>query len=296
MSFIENVKNRQRPRKWSQVYCEKIAENREQHTALEKYKNETVLKLWSRTVISKRYAVKLHQKRRSIASHTREPKLKGLTFEPWMPHWGTQNLCCVCERPCFNDCVVCKCCNSIAHGNCAEINKTSNGEGHRRHSFDPYKDNDKVDYNEFICGECRDLQSEEKYRYVQQLYTIKEGRAKEVQGKFIAKRLLAYIFRIRFKRQRRFAVLIQSVTRGYLCRKRFQSCRKSQMRVVVVSIRDLPELPDGAGIVLTVVDTMKHTQLFRLDKSAERNNEECKVTMLSSCSLLSIYTHRVTGN
>ena len=279
MSTNYSLQRKLRPKKWSQVYAEKVVENHANHCAAQDAASNGIMRTWALAVMCKRVANRIKARRKSIKDFKNIPDENSatlptnLSFNTWQPHWGSQNICYICNRPGFNDCVMCKSCDIIAHSYCASKSQTI--QVVRKKSYDVYsQDIRKIPDNEFTCSYCVELHDEEKTRFVKELYDLKEGRNRFTYGKLIAKRLVAYALRIRFMRQKRYAIKIQAFVRCFICRRKFQSWRKAQMRVLVVAIRDLPILPEGTAVILTAIDTMKHVQLFRFDKTIERNAEE----------------------
>ena len=128
----------------------------------------------------------------------------------------------------------------------------------------------------FVCGSCR-LNEAEDQDYYDRLYVKLQGERRYVLAcRVVARRILAYIERCRFKKLKRGLILIQSVIRKRRAKRWLFYLRRNLIRVVILDIQDMPsEVRPTDIICITVVDPMKHgQQFFRFDKTAELARQE----------------------
>jgi hypothetical protein len=97
-----------------------------------------------------------------------------------------------------------------------------------------------------------------------------EERTHDICSRMIAKRLLIYMEKKKLQKKRLAIILIQSIMRKCIERKKFKVWRKSLIRIICVEVRALPQrVIEGGQVIVTVFDTFKNVQLFRIDKTAE---------------------------
>ena len=128
----------------------------------------------------------------------------------------------------------------------------------------------------FTCGSCRLGQGQDG-EYYDRLYEKLEGERRYVLAcRVVARKILAFVERMRFKKLRKSLILIQSGIRKRKAKKWLFYLRRNQIRVVTIDMVDLPtQVRDMDIICVTVVDPMKHgMQLFRFDKSAGECRKE----------------------
>lgn len=166
-----------------------------------------------------------------------------LVIAPWESHLGSQFLCYICNEPGLSDCLSCRTCNSIAHLLCL--------------SFTPGK--------EFSCHMCKELYQQEQKRFGEQYQKQKLKADRQHYGRIIARFIEVYIERQKFLKKRRAAIAVQALTRMLIMKRIFKVWWRNQMRAVVVSVKDLPQMPMGATTVITVVDPSKQKEIFRFN-------------------------------
>ena len=133
-----------------------------------------------------------------------------------------------------------------------------------------------VGQDAFICGSCR-LNTEEDLDYHDRLYSKLQGERRYVLAcRVVARRILAYVERARFKKLKKGLVLIQSCIRKRRAKKWLFFLRRNMLRIVILDVMEIPfELRPNDMICVTTVDPMKHgQQLFRFDKTAEVAKQE----------------------
>jgi len=133
-----------------------------------------------------------------------------------------------------------------------------------------------VGQDEFVCGSCR-LNEEEDHYYHDTLYEKLQGERRYVLAcRVVARRILAYVERTRFKKLKRGLILIQSCIRKRRARRWLFFMRRNMIRVVILDVQEIPVgLRPTDIICVTAVDPMKHgQQFFRFDKPAEAARQE----------------------
>eukprot|EP01041_Mallomonas_annulata_P005132 gene5132-10259_t len=263
LGTIASLKKSIRLKKWSQVYTEKIeTDHRLREDVIEK-RHDDIMHAWALAIISRRFILKIRRKiEQSRAKNAAFNQIReAFEFTHWEPHLGTQLLCQICTKPGYNNCINCISCNAITHSYCLS---------------NYYKANEK----KYKCPECIDLYVEERIRHNQYVKRKKEEGKRQFYGNIIAKHVSSYMARRRFLKKRRSIVRVQALIRRFIFRRKFLSWRSFQMRVIAVEVKDLTEAVEGSTIVLTVVDTMKYTQIFRFDKVIDKFNLLEPVTFL----------------
>ena len=169
---------------------------------------------------------------------------------PWKNSWGSKILCEMCNLPAVTDCTVCRKCNAICHNQCiVDVGDTVNG---------------------YECPQCLETMEIENNFYETVLIKLESDRKMERCTKKIAHRLLILLERKRLAKKRRCAVIIQSTIRRFLARKKYLWWLRAQMKLVTVKLLHIPHsLIENGVVVLTVWDTLKNSQSFRLDVTAE---------------------------
>jgi len=133
-----------------------------------------------------------------------------------------------------------------------------------------------VGQDQFVCGSCR-LNEEEDHYYHDTLYEKLQGERRYVLAcRVVARRILAYVERSRFKKLKRGLVLIQSCIRKRRAKRWLFFLRRNNIRVVILDVQEVPPgLRPTDIICVTAVDPMKHgQQYFRFDKTADAARQE----------------------
>ena len=125
---------------------------------------------------------------------------------------------------------------------------------------------------ELRCAECAEHAKAEVDYYNRERHKLIKDREHLLLARKIAKRMITYTIRQRFKRQRAVTILIQSLIRKHMIRKKFGQWRRNQIRVVSIDLMQAPKVDNGL-IVWTIVDTFKNVQLFRLDKQLNKSED-----------------------
>ncbi len=192
---------------------------------------------------------------KQMCHHTLETVTPPADPLPWKKSWGSQILCSICSKPSISDCTVCRRCNIIAHNQCiVDVGM-------------------KVETYE--CPDCHESIQSEQDHYTEMVERLKHERILEREARKIAKRLIIVVEKRRLARKRRSAIVLQAAVRRFLDRKRYVKWLRTQLKLVTVKVTHLPQavLEDGV-VVLTVYDTLKNSQSFRLDATAEEAMKE----------------------
>lgn len=176
-----------------------------------------------------------------------EPAPKPL---PWSTTWGSNILCEVCSLPAVTDCTICQKCNNVTHTQCLV------DTGQSPHNYD--------------CKDCVESMDIEQEYYHNMLRRLEHEKKIERNARKIAKRLVVVVERKRLGKKRHAAVVMQATIRRFLAQRKYIKWLRAQMRLVTVKLPYIPPalVQDGV-VVMTVYDTLKNAQSFRLDATAE---------------------------
>jgi hypothetical protein len=129
----------------------------------------------------------------------------------------------------------------------------------------------EVGGDDYQCANCRrDMERDDVF--YNDLHDKLAGNRRFILAvRVVARRILAYIERARYKKLRKALVLIQSCIRRRKAKKWLFYLRRNQISVVIFYFLDLPlGLLKTDILCVTCIDTMKHgRQLFRFDKKVE---------------------------
>lgn len=263
-------------------------------------------------VIGKR--VRLRLKNKAYSCHrTPENLTFPKDLREWKTHWGTRIMCSICDGPALYDCTACRTCNSIAHRLCVaeqftsmqshlsqlsspfSANSSFAEESKFAHEEGEYDEEDALfgespsvyadhfdttmqalGMDEFTCLECQRAYADDVEYFERLKVQLFTARRYILALRLVCRRIFGYVERKRFKTLRKGLIFIQAAIRKRRAKKAFFHWRRSQMRVIVIDMLHLPPqtLQLNDLVVLTVVDTMKAQQLFRLDKTATKAAEE----------------------
>lgn len=123
--------------------------------------------------------------------------------------------------------------------------------------------------DEYQCLNCR-RDIEEDIEFFDRLHDKLAAERRFVLAvRVVARKILAFVERSRFKKLRKGLVLIQSCIRRRKAKKWLFYLQRNQIRVVILYFTDLPPgLLKTDLVCVTCIDTMKHgQQLFRFDKT-----------------------------
>ena len=168
----------------------------------------------------------------------------------WKASWGSQILCNLCSRPGITDCTICRKCNIITHNQCiAESGKS---------------------VSNYDCPSCLDSIKTENMYYGKFLDRLEHERKIDRSARRIAKRLVEMVARKRLIKRRKSVIKMQSIARMFICRKKYVKWLRAQMKILIINVTHLPAaVIENGVVVLTVFDTLKNVQAFRLDATAK---------------------------
>lgn len=188
--------------------------------------------------------------KKSMCRHNLENLVPPSKPLPWSTTWGSNVLCEVCSLPAVTDCSICQKCNAVTHKQCLV------DTGQSPESYD--------------CPSCLEsIRIEDEY-YKSMLRRLEHERRIERDARKIAKQLVVVVERKRLRKKRVAAIAIQKTVRRFLALRRYKKWLRAQLRLVTVKLSYIPSmlLQDGV-VVMTVYDTLKNAQSFRLDATAE---------------------------
>lgn len=236
---------RLRNKKWSQVYSEKVDNH---HILKEKEIEErkaSARRKWATYFVGRKVLLFYRQikKKNEYRTRNHEHDSNKLVIVPWEAHLGSQFLCYICNEPGLSDCLSCSTCNSVAHSMCLPA----------------------IPAKSFSCSMCQELYLQEQKRFGEHQLRIKENADRHHYGKIIARFIDVFVERQKFLKKRRAAIALQALTRMLIMKRRFRAYWRNRMRAVIVSVKDLPQMPTGATTVITVVDPSKQKEIFRFN-------------------------------
>jgi hypothetical protein len=283
-----------RAKKYSTIYTEKVKENDEladiARFKLRNKSGETFASVIARHVIARKM-IKICKAKLYSRSYSCKRSLINLRPPEPISNWsdsnGTEILCKVCNLPALYDTISCQHCNEIAHRSCVDMEELNDTDAFNANSSttstsiqtsmttgNTIKNNDinitdKIINNQYmICEDC--LQFEESE--LQQHYYQKRKLIKEKKQKYIASRIIstlkANFARKKFLKKRKVVIKLQSLVRMHKQRKTYRQTRRTVVRLIYLEFMKIP--PNIAYIILTIVDSFKRYQLFRIDKEASR--------------------------
>jgi len=149
-------------------------------------------------------------------------------------------------------------CNSITHDLC--ISSYQN----------PRVPSGYLNKNNHICFNCVDFIDGDIEHFMQMKTRDIEYRTKVASATIIARRAVIFLEQRRLQRKVRAIILIQSVFRRQIAKLKFESWKRSKLRVLVVELLSLPQrISENGLVVLCAMDTFSSTQLIRIDKRGD---------------------------
>ncbi|KAJ1424393.1 hypothetical protein B484DRAFT_451536, partial [Ochromonadaceae sp. CCMP2298] len=193
---------------------------------------------------------------RVLSRHTLDTCPAPKKHESWTRGWGSQVLCDMCAVPCITESTICGKCDVITHNQCI---------------LDTGRQIDGYD-----CPDCLESVHAEDSYYEHLLLRLAKQRKQEVDFSKITRRLVIMAERNRIARKKRSVIMLQSLVRRYLDRREYVRYLRSQMRLLILHMTQLPpNLLDGTCIiVVSIYDTLKNQQSYRLDATAEQAQKQ----------------------
>lgn len=149
-------------------------------------------------------------------------------------------------------------CNSVTHDSCiSSYQKTGVSSGY-------------LIKNNHICLNCVEFIDGDIEHFVQMKKLDKEYRSKLACATIITRRAIIFLERRRLRRKIRAIILIQSVFRKQIAKLKFESWKRSKLRVLLIELTSLPQrVVDNGLVILSAMDTFTSTQLIRMDKRGD---------------------------
>lgn len=232
--------------------------------------------------------------------------------------WGTQLLCCLCSSPGLHGCVSCVTCNAIAHQLCLL----------KKQKFKLLVDSveDAHLIENFKCRDCEQSNRDEGLYYKKCLSALQTQRTAILAGSIIEAGFKGRLGRLRYAKMKRSAIIIQSLVRKRRAKKVFYMWRRTELRVVRIEFDNLfppkakqklfamnsssnvnvsnsvdsnHKIPSGY-LVVTVIDPIKHLQIFRFERKLSHVSNEgerkCICTYSCFCSKVNRNNKQITNS
>jgi hypothetical protein len=258
---------------WSKEFLARIADNRRADTERRRHKTAKFTST-ARMRFAKKVVEKIKEKMTYngySCTRTLENTFPPTEPEEWKIGWPTQNLCMLCNIPCINESIRCRLCDIVCHYNCILSQPQQPEDDAAAGEIDDDETQsgiflDENDNFEFTCEECVESISFEQKLFKTTVTKLKAQRDYKRNAMIIYQFVITYIEKKRFQKKRKALLLLQSCIRRRIANKRYLANRRLQMRVVVFEALAIPNLTETSLVVITVLDTIKHSQLFRFDK------------------------------
>jgi hypothetical protein len=124
-----------------------------------------------------------------------------------------------------------------------------------------------------VCPTCEESKASEDSYYKACYEKLKAQKYRKYHLDTITRFLSACLSTRRHQKMAKALNLLRGLVRKRIDHKLYQFYRRSVLRVIFIQLNSLPSYMDSSSdrqlIVLTVVDPVKHAQLFRFDKRAD---------------------------
>ena len=265
-------------KRWSAMYVNRVHFTQDLASTSRRQETNALINVISCVMLlkraAKRFLRRLHQKL-SFAklSYKKQTSIEHFQWAPpaqeWSSSWGRNLHCCVCRKPVISDSSHCRFCGVISHRLCIlgqiranAVNAPPKNPGeHAALTLAKY----------FTCTKCSRFQAEEETFYNSSFEVLKAQRTKDYYRNIISVGIVDCIQRKRAKKKGRALSLLRSAMNRFFLVKQYKAWRRSCLRVIVLDLSGLPSecMNDRCLVVLTVVDPLKHSQLFRIDKKPD---------------------------
>ena len=269
-------------KKWTDIYQNEL-NLREQKMKVPKVQTTKQRVHVAKLIIATKFARIVREKLKARSFSCRKIAnniLPATDFDDWDDIWGTQLLCCLCTTPGLHGCVSCITCNAIAHRLCLV----------KKQKFKLLVDSveDAHLIENFECFHCEQSSKDDTMYYKKCLADLQTQRTAILASSIIDAGFKGRIGRLRYARMKRSAITIQSLVRKRRAKKVFYMWRRTELRVVRIefdnlfpsklrkkmfelnansnsNVNESSNLPSGY-LVVTVIDPIKHLQIFRFER------------------------------
>lgn len=123
--------------------------------------------------------------------------------------------------------------------------------------------------NNFTCPKCEESFQLDYQYYERMVNKLKENKKKDLCARLITVRFIIYVEQCRLKARIRAIVKIQSALRCYLAKYKYRLKARSMLRTLIFRMEKLPvRIMQQGLIILTIVESYRSIQIFRIDKTA----------------------------
>jgi len=258
------MKTKERESKeWSSLYekrrRERLADEEELFAP-----NETVEEKWAKQFLALRIVIRLRKKIRTRRYAGRKT-LENLKPPSKPMEWDNgrfrerSRVCEECFEPALTGIVACRGCNLVFHKNCLSE-----------------EDAEEFDFcGAFLCLMCQKVESDEENLYQTEKARLIQERRERLCAKLIVRRARCFLQRKRYRKSRLSTVIIQSVLRQIVVKKRMLKFKQAMIRPFRVKIEgicnfknplvfDLLHFPE-IMVITSVVDSISAEQIYRYD-------------------------------
>lgn len=299
-----------RTKKWSKVFTESVHSRAPIEEKAQVHRGDNVTVFFAKNAIAKKIhslaKVKLYERsfscKRTIENL--RPPSELLQFKPG---WRTATLCDICMKPALSDSIICHFCDIVVHLGCHELKAedssfpmtpkqkdTPTNLTTPKHASTPKARTPSATGTPrtpgsmgisrvmsaqlagkvLVCKNCRETQVAEHMLHDMDYDKVVEERRLQLFGKYLSKIVYTFVTRRNYLRQKAGITKIQSILRGYFCRKKFLQARRRHLRVLHLQPILIPKVDNKSMLIFTVFDNVKNVQLFRLDRQCDRMSEE----------------------
>jgi hypothetical protein len=265
-------------KRWSNMYVKRVNFTQDTISTVRHNESNALIHVVTCVMLlkraAKRFLKRLHQKLAlAKLSCKKQTSLEHFQWAPpfqeWRSDWGRQLHCCICHKPVITDSSHCKFCGVVGHrlciiplirANALNVPPRNPGE-HAALTLAKY----------FTCKKCNTVQKDEQAYYTKAFEDLKEQRTKDYYRNVISMALVEWIRRKRIRKLAHATTLVRFAMNRFILMKQYKAWRRSCLRVLVLDLTSLPHecMNERCLVVLTVVDPIKHSQLFRIDKKPE---------------------------
>ena len=254
-------------------------------------------------VVCRRYLLKVKkavQSKFAFAKYSasKQTSLEGFefpfSFREWKQHWGNCIRCCFCTMEAISDVKYCKFCGNIAHRLC--ILSRCQQQGFTRETYFHGREYDSIGTllnDRFVCPTCEESKALEDSYYKACYEKLKAQKCRKYHLDTITRFLSTCLSTRRHQKMAKALNLLRGLVRKRIDHKLYQFYRRSVLRVIFIQLNSLPSYMDSSSdrqlIVLTVVDPVKHAQLFRFDKRADLAFQEGRKLYISFLMCITLY-------